>query len=59
MELRSDLSSPGLWHPTDAQRMVAITWPLAARRVLRGVDLRPANHQPDQWESRFITRPSR
>lgn len=55
MELRSNLSPVGLWRTTDAQGRLEITVPLAARWLLRGVDLRPSAQQPDQWDSRFVT----
>ncbi len=55
LELRSDLSPLGLWRQTDAEGRVSLTVPLAARWLLRGVDLRPAEGQADRWDSRFIT----
>lgn len=55
MELRSDLSPLGLWRSTDAQGRLEITLPLAARWLLRGVDLRPSAQHADQWDSRFVT----
>jgi len=55
MELRSDLSPLGLWRTTDAQGRLEITVPLAARWLLRGVDLRPSADNVDQWDSRFVT----
>lgn len=55
VELRSDLSPLGLWRHTDAEGRVALTLPLAARWVLRGVDLRPATDRVDAWDSRFVT----
>jgi len=55
VELRNDLSLLGLWRTTDAQGRIEITVPLAARWLLRGVDLRPSADNVDQWDSRFIT----
>jgi hypothetical protein len=55
IELRSDLSPLGLWRTTDAQGRFEITLPLAARWLLRGVDLRPSAQNPAQWDSRFLT----
>ena len=55
VELRSDLSPIGLWRHTDGQGRVELKLPLAARWVLRGVDLRPSEREPDAWDSRFVT----
>ena len=55
VELRSDLSPIGIWRQTDAEGRFQITVPLAARWLLRNVDLRPAAGKPDGWESRFVT----
>ncbi|MCU0919517.1 MAG: DUF4198 domain-containing protein [Burkholderiaceae bacterium] len=55
VELRSDLSPLGLWRHTDAEGRVELTLPLAARWVLRGVDLRPSADRADAWDSRFVT----
>jgi hypothetical protein len=55
VELRSDLSPIGLWRQTDADGRVSIPVPLAARWLLRGVDLRPSATRADAWESRFVT----
>ena len=55
VELRGDLRPLELWRTTDAQDMVNITLQLAARWVLRGLDLRPASQQPDQSESCYAT----
>ena len=55
MELRSDLSRLGLWRHTDAEGRIELTLPLAARRVLRGVDLRPATDRVDASDSRLVT----
>lgn len=55
VELRSDLSPIGLWRQTDADGRVGIPVPLAARWLLRGVDLRPSATRADAWESRFVT----
>jgi hypothetical protein len=55
LELRSDLSPLGVWRQTDAEGRVSIPVPLAARWVLRGVELRPSEKQADAWDSRFIT----
>lgn len=55
VELRSDLSTIGLWRRTDAEGRVSIPLPLAARWLLRGVDLRPSATRADAWESRFVT----
>jgi hypothetical protein len=56
LELRSDLSPLGVWRQTDAEGRVSIPVPLAARWVLRGVELRASEKQADAWDSRFITR---
>lgn len=55
LELRSDLSPLGVWRQTDAEGRVSVPVPLAARWVLRGVDLRASEQQADAWDSRFIT----
>jgi hypothetical protein len=55
VELRSDLSPIGFWRQTDADGRLQITVPLAARWLLRSVDLQPAANQPDAWDSRFVT----
>lgn len=55
LELRSDLSPVGIWRQTDAEGRISVTVPLAARWLLRGVDLRPSERRADAWDSRFIT----
>ena len=55
LELRSDLSPIGIWRQTDAEGRISVTVPLAARWLLRGVELRPSERRADAWESRFIT----
>ncbi len=55
VELRSDLSPIGFWRQTDAEGRLQLTVPLAARWLLRAVDLRPMPGQPDRWDSRFVT----
>ena len=55
VELRSDASPIGFWRTTDAEGRLQITVPLAARWLLRAVDLRPADGQPERWDSRFVT----
>lgn len=55
LELRSNLSPIGIWRQTDAEGRVSVTVPLAANWLLRGVELRPSESQPDAWDSRFIT----
>lgn len=57
VELRGLKTQPGQerWLRTDAQGMVRITAPAAGRWLLRGTDLRAAEANPDQWDSRFIT----
>lgn len=55
VELRSDLSPVGFWRQTDAQGRIQLTVPLAARWLLRGVDLRPAPGNTEAWDSRFVT----
>lgn len=52
IELRNDLSPVGLWRRTDAEGRFALPLPLAARWLLRTIDLRPAG---DAWESRFFS----
>lgn len=55
VELISHLSPLGIWRKTDAQGRVRIAPPLAGRWILRGVDLRVADHSANRWESRFVT----
>lgn len=55
LELRSDLSPVGIWRQTDAEGRISVTVPLAARWLLRGVDLRASERRADAWDSRFIT----
>lgn len=55
VELRNDLSPVGIWRSTDAAGRLEIALPLAARWLLRAVDLRPSTRAPDAWDSRFIT----
>ena len=55
LELRSNLSPVGIWRQTDAEGRISVTVPLAARWLLRGVDLRPSESRADAWDSRFIT----
>jgi len=54
VELRNNLSPFGIWRQTDAQGRLQVTVPLAARWLLRSVDLRPAGTS-DRWDSRFVT----
>ena len=55
VELRSTSPGHGLWLRTDAQGTVRTTAPAPGRWLLRGTDLRIAEDNPDQWDSRFIT----
>lgn len=55
VELQSDLSPLGLWRVTDAEGRIEVTLPLAARWLLRGVELRPSTTRADRWESDFIS----
>jgi hypothetical protein len=55
MELRSDLSPIGIWRRSDEQGRIEFALPLAARWLLRGVDLRPAPGQSERWESDFLS----
>lgn len=55
LEMRSELSPLGIWRQTDAEGRISLTVPLAARWLLRGVDLRPADGRADAWDSRFIS----
>ena len=55
LELRSDLSPVGIWRQTDAEGRISVTVPLAARWLLRGVELRASERRADAWDSRFIT----
>lgn len=55
VEWRHDSAPIGLWSRTDAQGRVSLRLPLAGQWLLRGVDLRLSDTQPDQFDSRFIT----
>ena len=55
VEFRSNLSRFGFWRRTDAEGRVRFTPPQPARWLLRGVDLRLADGDPDRWQSRFLT----
>ena len=55
VELRSALSPLGLWVKTDDAGHASIRVPLAGRWLLRGIDLRIAEANPDTWDSRFVT----
>ncbi len=55
IEFRSNLSRFGFWRRTDADGRVRFSPPLPARWLLRGVDLRLAEGDPDRWRSRFLT----
>lgn len=54
VELRNDLSPIGLWRQTDAEGRFTLPLPLAARWLLRSIDLRPRADAADAWESRFL-----
>jgi Domain of unknown function (DUF4198) len=55
MELRNDLSPIGIWRKSDEQGRISFPLPLAARWMLRGVDLRPASDASERWESDFLS----
>lgn len=55
LQLRSDLSPLGIWRSSDAEGRIEAVLPLAARWILRGVDLRPAADGSERWDSRFLT----
>ena len=55
VEMRNERSPLGLWRKTDASGRVSFIAPLAGRWVLRGVDLRLSESEPDLWVSRFVT----
>ncbi len=55
MELRNDLSPIGIWRKSDEQGRISFPLPLAARWLLRGVDLRPVPQEPERWESHFLS----
>ena len=54
VELRNENSRFGLWRRTDDQGRLTFQPPLPGRWLLRGVDLRLSDRQPDAFESRFI-----
>lgn len=55
MEMRNDLSPVGIWRQSDAQGLIQFPLPLAARWLLRGIDLRTSVTDPQRWDSRFLT----
>ncbi len=55
VELRSNLSPFGFWRTTDAEGRLHLPVPLAARWLLRAVDLQPSAAKADAWDSRFVT----
>jgi Domain of unknown function (DUF4198) len=55
MELCNDLSPVGIWRKSDEQGRISFPLPLAARWLLRGVDLRPAANAAERWESDFLS----
>lgn len=55
MELRSDLSPLGIWRQSDEQGRVSFPLALAARWLLRGINLRASPTDAKRWESDFIT----
>jgi hypothetical protein len=52
LELRNDLSPVGLWLRTDAEGVVELPLPLAARWLVRSILLRPA--ADEAWDSDFL-----
>ncbi len=55
VELRSNLSPIGFWRITDAEGRLQMPVPLAARWLLRAVDLQASAAKADAWDSRFVT----
>lgn len=55
MEMRNDLSPIGIWRQSDEHGRIQFPLPLAARWLLRGVDLRAAAQDELLWESHFLT----
>lgn len=55
VELVSERSPLGVWRRTDAQGMLRQSLPFTGRWLLRGVDLRRSEADPQAWESRFVT----
>jgi hypothetical protein len=55
MEMRNDFSRFGLWRKSDEQGHISFPLPLAARWLLRGINLRPAVADNQRWESDFLT----
>ena len=55
VELQNNLLPLGIWRTTDAEGRISVTLPMAARWLLRGVDLRPSSKSPDEWESDFVS----
>ena len=51
VELRSNPSQQGIRRTSDGQRMVSLALQLAARRVLRGIHLRPAAGEPENGKA--------
>lgn len=55
LELRSELSPLGIWRQTDTEGRISVPVPLAARWLLRGVELMPSERRADAWDSRFVS----
>jgi hypothetical protein len=55
VELRSDRSRFGIWRRTDADGRLRFTPPFAGQWLLRAIDLRLSETQPDSFDSRFVT----
>lgn len=55
MEMRNDLSPVGIWRKSDDKGMVQFPLPLAAKWLLRGIDLRVSKTDSQRWESHFVT----
>lgn len=55
LELVSERSPLGVWRNTDAQGRLTHLIPFKGRWLLRGIDIRRSDTQPDAFDSRFVT----
>ncbi len=55
VELRSENSALGIWRRSDAMGRLSMPAPGPGPWLLRAIDLRLSDTQPDTWDSRFVT----
>jgi len=55
VEFVNDQQPGGVWRISDAQGRVALSFPLAARWMLRGTWIEPRRGDSNRWDSEFVT----